>query len=101
MSGKYLVLLLDNNGLQTLGGWNDDWLDQSEQLLLGVLLVVSLSGDSQSHSLLNTLDTSRPQLDVQLWVQSDIGGTHVQSGELLDLLDSLWSSLLEVNTVQL
>lgn len=94
-------IFINNNGLQTLGGWDDDWLNESEHRFLSVLLIVSLSGDSQSHLVLDTLDTSLPQVSVQLWVQSDVGGTHVQSGKLSDLLDSLWSSLLEVNTVQL
>lgn len=96
-----LSLIFENNGLQTLGGWDNDWLDESEHSLLGVLLVVSLSRDSQSHLVLNTLDTSLPQVGVQFRVQSDVSGAHVQGSELSDLLDSLWGSLLEVNTVQL
>lgn len=96
-----LSLVFDDNGLQTLVGWDGDWLDKSEHGLLSGLLVVSLSGDSQSHFVLDTLDTSLPQVCVQLRVQSDVGGTHVLGGELSDLLDSLWGSLFEVNTVQL
>lgn len=85
--------------MQTLGGSNRDWLNESEQLLLGILLVVSLSGDSQSQSEWNTLHTSLPQSNVQFRVQSDISSSHVQSSKLLDLLDGLWGSLFEVNSM--
>lgn len=86
--------------MQALGGGDGDGFNVSEQLLLGILLVVSLSGDSQSHSGGNTLDTSRPDGDVQLGVQSDVSGLHVQGGELLDLLHGLGGTLLEVGTVE-
>lgn len=51
--------------------------------------------------MLDTLDTSLPQVSVQFRVKSDISGAHVLGGELSDLLDGLWGSLVELDTVQL
>ena len=92
-------VILDDNGLKTLDRWDEDWLDVREQRVLGVLLLVSLSRDSNSHSELDTSDTSLPDSLVQFRRQTDILGTHVQLGKLLDLLNGSWSSLLEGNTV--
>lgn len=94
-------IFFNNDGLQALGGGNHNWLHVREQWVLGVLLLVSLSGDFQSQSEWNTLDTSLPDLLVQSWVQTHLLSAHVQLGELLDLLDGSWSSLLERDTMQL
>lgn len=96
-----LLVNLNDSGLETLGGRNVDGLDVREELLLGVLLVVSLSRDSESHSVGNTLDSSLPQLLVESGVESDVLSTHVELGELLDLLDGSRSSLLELDTEHL
>lgn len=94
-------IFFNNNGLQTLGRSNNDWFNVREQWVLSVFFFISSSGDSQSQSEWNTLDTSLPDFLVQSWVQTDFFSTHVQLGELLDFLDGSWSSLLEGNTVQL
>lgn len=86
--------------MQTLGQGHVDGFNVGKQLFLGVFLVVSLSRDSQSHSVGDTLDTSRPEGDVEAGVQADVGGLHVQGGELLDRLDSGGRSLLEVGAVE-
>ena len=96
-----LSIFFDNGGLQTLGGGDENWFNVREQWVLGVFFFVSLSGDSQSQSESNTLDTSLPDFLVQFWSQTDIFSTHVQLSELLDFLDGLWGSLLERNTMQL
>lgn len=96
-----LLLLLDHNGVQTLDGSNLNWLNVREELLSSVLLLVSSSRDSDTESEWNTLDTSLPDLLVELWVNSDVRGTELLLSELLDLLDSLWSFLLERDTVEL
>lgn len=49
----------------------------------------------------NTLDSSLPQLLVESGVESDVLSTHVELGELLDLLDGSGSSLLELDTEHL
>lgn len=49
----------------------------------------------------NTLDSSLPQLLVESGVESDILSTHVELGELLDLLHGSGSSLLELDTEDL
>ena len=66
--------LVDDNGLQTLGllGLDVDGLDVAVQSLLGVFLVVSLSADSDTESVWDTLDSLFPDLLVQLRVKANI-----------------------------
>lgn len=73
--------------------------DVAVQLLLSTFLVVSLSSDSKSHSVRDGFDTHFPDLLVQLWVETNVLGSHVFSGELLDGLDCPWRSLLELHSV--
>jgi hypothetical protein len=96
-----LILSLDDLSFKTLWISNVDSLNVREKLLLSTLLVVSLSGDTDTDSVWDTLDTSGPKLLVQLRVDTDIRGTHLQLGELLDLSDSTWGSLLELDTEHL
>ena len=96
----HLDLLLDNRGLETLGGSDEDWLDVSEEWVLGVLLLVPASGDAESESALDALDAALPDGLVELWGETHVGGAHVHAGELLDLLDGSWRSLLEGDAVQ-
>ena len=112
-----------------------DSLDVAVQLLLGALLVVSLSADAHAQSEGDAFDAALPDLLVQLWVETDVAGSlsererqvserlvigsaheerfnetrknfdvtelfwqtayHRQLGELLDLLDCSWGTLLE------
>ena len=71
----YHLCILNNNGVKTLGVLDIDGLDVTVQLLLGALLVVTLSRDSYAESEWNTLDTSFPDLLVQLGIETNIGGT--------------------------
>jgi len=87
--------------LQTLSGSNIDSLDVGEKLLLSTLLVVSLSRDTDSDSVGNALDTTLPELLVQLGVESNIRSTELLLGKVLDGLDSARSSLLELDTENL
>lgn len=96
-----LILSLDDLSFKTLWISNVDSLDVREELLLSTLLVVSLSGDTDTDSVWDTLDTSGPELLVQLRVDTDIRSTHLLLGKLLDLLDSTWGSLLELDTEHL
>jgi hypothetical protein len=67
------LCVLNNSGLETLGILHIDRLNVAVQLLLRTLLVVTLSRDSDSESERNALDTSLPDLLVQLGVKTDIG----------------------------
>ena len=96
-----LLLRLNDLSLETLGRGNIDSLDVGEKLLLSTLLVVSLSRDTDSDSVGNALDTTLPELLVQLGVESDIRGTKLLLSKVLDSLDSTGSSLLELNTEDL
>lgn len=96
-----LLLRLNDLSLESLGRGNVDSLDVGEKLLLGTLLVVSLSGDADSESVGSTLDAALPQLLVQLGVETNIRSAEVLSGKVLDSLDSLGGSLLELDTKDL
>jgi hypothetical protein len=63
--------------MQTLGLLllDIDSLDVAVQLLLGALLVVSLSADTHAQSEWNALDAALPDLLVQLRVETDVAGS--------------------------
>ena len=67
--------VLDDGGLETLGVGDVDGLDVGVKLLLGVLLVVTLTGDADAEAVRHTLDAALPDLLVQLGVEADVGGT--------------------------
>lgn len=60
--------------METLGVLDVDGLDVGVETLLGVLLVVTLTGDADTETEGNTLDTGFPDLLVQLGVDADILG---------------------------
>lgn len=67
------ILFLNHRSLQTLRVLDIDSLNVAVQLLLSTLLVVSLSRDSDTKSVRNALDTSLPDLLVQLGIETDVG----------------------------
>jgi hypothetical protein len=88
-------LLLDDDSLQPLelGSRHDG--NVGVQLLFCIFIVVSLSCESESHSVGQVLDTLSPDGVVEGGIKTDIGGSHSLEGELTDSLDCLWGSLLE------
>jgi hypothetical protein len=72
---KHPNLLLNDNGVETLGVLHVDGLDVAVELLLGALLVVTAAGDADTETVGNALDTLLPDLLVELGVDADIGGT--------------------------
>ena len=60
--------------METLGLLDVDSLDVRVQSLLGALLVVTLTGDADTHAEWNALDTGFPDLLVELGVQTDVLG---------------------------
>jgi hypothetical protein len=74
MPGISHLSILNKSSLKTLCALNVDSLDVAVELLLGTLLVVTLSGDANAKSVWNALDTSLPDLLVQLRVNANIGG---------------------------
>jgi hypothetical protein len=60
--------------VQTLGVLDVDGLDVRVQLLLGALLVVTLTADADTEAERNALDAGFPDLLVQLGVKADILG---------------------------
>ena len=75
------LLIINNDGVETLGLLDVDGLDIGVELLLGALLVVTLAADADAETEGNTLDTGFPDLLVQLGVEADV------LGALLDVLD--------------
>ena len=60
--------ILDDLGVETLGVLDVDGLDVGVQLLLGALLVVTLTGDTDTEAERNALDARLPDLLVKLGV---------------------------------
>ena len=67
------LCILNQSSLQTLRVLNVYGLDIAIQLMRSTLLVVSLSRDSDTQSVRNTLDTSLPDLLVQLRIETNVG----------------------------
>lgn len=67
--------VLNNDGMQTLSLalLDVDGLDVAVQLLLGALLVVTLSADAHAQTEGDALDAALPDLLVQLGVEADVG----------------------------
>ena len=60
--------ILNDLGVQTLGVLDVDGLDVGVELLLGTLLVVTLTRDADTEAERNALDTGLPDLLVKLGV---------------------------------
>lgn len=67
-------LFLNNDRGEALGVLDIHGLNVAVQLLLGILLVVTSSRDSDAKSVGNALDTALPHLLVQLGVHANVGG---------------------------
>ena len=84
------VVLLDNSRLQTFRILYVHCLDVRVQLLLGTLLVVTLTTDADADSEWYTLDAGFPDLLVELWVEADVLGAlsniNELAGRLMDLV---------------
>ena len=68
------LLVVNNSSVETLGLLDVDSLDVRVELLLGALLVVTLTGDAHTETERNALDTAFPDLLVQLGVEADVAG---------------------------
>jgi len=92
---RFFFLLVNDLGLESLEGGDWDVGDIGVQLLLGILVIVTLTGQADANAVLDGLDTLGPDLLVQGRVQADIRGTHRLLGKVLDGLDGVGSTLLE------
>lgn len=66
--------VLNDLGVETLGVLDVDGLDVGVELLLGAILVVTLTRDADTEAERNALDAGLPDLLVQLGVEADVGG---------------------------
>lgn len=89
-------LLVNSLCGQVLEGSDRNECDQSVQLLLGILIFVSLSGESDADSEGNISDSLRPHKLVELCINTDVLGAHLLLSELHDLLHGSGGSLLEL-----
>jgi hypothetical protein len=62
-----------------------DSLDVAVQLLLGALLVVSLSADAHAQSEGDAFDAALPDLLVQLRVETDVAGSLPERDRLVNV----------------
>ena len=67
-------LFLNDSSVQALGAGDVDCVDMGVESLLGALLVVTLAGNADTHTVGDALDTALPDLLVQLGVQADVLG---------------------------
>lgn len=89
-----LINYLGAKTLQPLGRYLGN-CDKREELLLGILFVISLTGDAHAYTPGDTSDSLAPYLLVQFHIDSDISGPHCLLGKLTDLLQGIWCLLLE------
>ena len=68
------LCVLHHGGLQTLGVLHIDSLHVGVQLLLGALLVVTLTRDAYTQTKWHALNARLPHLLVQLRVEADVLG---------------------------
>ena len=66
--------VLNDLGVETLGVLDVDGLDVGVELLLGALLVVTLTRDAHTEAERHTLDARLPHLLVELGVEADVLG---------------------------
>ena len=76
----HLLLIFNDGGVETLGVLDVDGLDVGVELLLGALLVVTLTANADTEAEWDTLDARLPHLLVQLWVEADVGGALSEIG---------------------
>ena len=98
--GKSDDSLLSLGGLESGEGLDLEKLNGGVELLLGILILVLGSGNSDTHKTWDVPDTARPEESVELGVHSDIRSVHLLLGESLAFSDSSGGSLLEGNTLE-
>ena len=83
--------VLDDNSMQALGLLllDIDSLHVAVQLLLGALLVVSLSADAHAQSVGDAFDAALPDFLVQLRVKADVAGTLLRRRDLVSFEDPI------------
>ncbi len=87
-------------GLKADEGVDLDVLDEGVELVLGVLVFVSLAGDSYADLAGNVSDAVDPDESVEASVNTDVLGEHLLGSEALDVADATRSSLLELDSVE-
>lgn len=87
-------------GLQAIERVDLDVLDEGVELILGVLVFVSLAGNSDTHLTGHIADTVDPDEAVEAGVDSDVFSVHLFGGEALDVADAARCTLLELDAVE-
>merc|ERR1719409_206390 len=87
-------------GSEIMEIFNFEVLDNSVELFLGILILVSAAGDSDADSAGDVSDTVDPDSSVETVIDSHILGEHLLLGETFDVSNATGSSLLELDTLE-
>ena len=87
-------------GLEAVKRVDLDVLDEGVELVFGILVFVSLSGDSDADFAGDVSDTIDPDESVEASVNTDVFGEHLFGGETLNVTNATGSSLFKLNTVE-
>ena len=96
--GQCSCFLCQEFGESFLWGWNVS--HNAVELLLGVLILVSLSCDSDADLAWNVSDSLGPDVSVEVSLNTHILGIHFFLGESFDVSNGAWSSLFELDTLK-
>lgn len=92
---------INSLGFKTLEAGHLNMLNNGVKLLISLLILVTLSGETNTYTLWDGADSAAPDELVKLCVDAYVLGSHGLGGELLDLLDGTGSLLLEGNLVHI
>lgn len=99
MSNQFSCLCINSLSLKTLEAANCYMLNKSVKLLIGILILVSLSTQPNTDALGWVSNTLRPNILVYVGADTDILGSHGLLSEFLDFLDGLGCLRLEGSLV--
>lgn len=84
------LLLLDGDCLQALERRHGDKRSNRVQSFLSILIVISLTRQTDTYAIRHVAYTAFPDLLVETGVDTHVRSTHVLFSELADHLDSTW-----------
>eukprot|EP00554_Chaetoceros_debilis_P003279 CAMPEP_0194097648 /NCGR_PEP_ID=MMETSP0149-20130528/57970_1 /TAXON_ID=122233 /ORGANISM="Chaetoceros debilis, Strain MM31A-1" /LENGTH=129 /DNA_ID=CAMNT_0038783677 /DNA_START=132 /DNA_END=521 /DNA_ORIENTATION=+ len=88
-------LSINSLGLKSLKAGYLNVLNNGVELLVCLLILVTLSRETDTDALWDGADSAAPDELVKLSINAYILGSHGLGGKLLDLLDGTWGLLLE------
>merc|ERR1719313_1578919 len=95
-----ISLVLDVFCLQAFETLHWHMLDESEHFFLRVFIFIALSRHAHTDTLRHIADATAPNKFIQLGVNANVFGAHHFGSELTNLTDCSWSTLLELELVE-